>query len=81
MEKYLHRLAEGSTNQHVPCNIIKHPKAPDAEVITTAFQTDKHRQNSLSIQTTPQKSIKVLKNNQATATDHDYNKQELNLDD
>ena len=55
MEKYLHRLAEGSTNQHVPCNIIKHPKAPDAEVITTAFQTDKHRQNSLSIQTTPQK--------------------------
>ena len=79
MEKHLHRLAEGCTNQHVPYSIINHPKAPDApKVINATIQTDKPRQNSFSIQTLPQKSIKVFKNNQATATDNGYNMQKLN---
>ena len=48
----------------------------------TAIQTDTPYQNSLSIQTdASKKSIKVLKNNQATETDYDYNMQELNEND
>jgi len=47
-----------------------------SEVINTSIQADKLSLNSLSIQTSPPK-----KNNQATATDYDYNMQELNEDD
>ena len=69
MEKHLHRLAEGKASEVINTTI----QTDKPSLNSLSIQTDKPSQKSLSIQTTPPK-----KNNQATATDYDYNIQELN---